>query len=524
MRCKNCDYPLWQISARLCPECGAPFKPSDYEFTLNSVRFCCPHCEQDYYGTGPTGHLVPRSFNCVRCSKPIDMDEMVLLPTEGVQEHQTEADRQPWLERGVRRGFFSAFFATTGYALVKPGRLLRATPPQSGAWAATWFMLCSLGGLALVYGVFMLLFFGLITGAAAMGGGGGPGGGAFLLGMGAGWAGGALVFWLLILVLSTLVGHGILRISGGCAHGLGRTWQALCYASGANIASAVPCLGAYFGWIWWIVGGCVALKEAQKVHGGRAALAVLAVPVTVILLAIGGYAALIYSVFSAASSANMGGPFGTPTVVAGSSARVANLTRALRGQKTPLTPITHIAEAIAASPTAVYDLMDTGDTSNGGFWTRMNAVPIGSTNLSTFVSMPASQQRAEARSAAAALPANTIAYRVGDTVLTHPGIDAHSIPPGSRAEDLWLVIAWSEHLVSGTFQTIAVGHAGGRTSTFAASMMPAELAKQNALRADYGLPPIPDPATITHDAPAEADEPPMLDLRKDRPKGDDDNP
>ncbi len=119
------------------------------------------------------------------------------------------------------------------------------------------------------------------------------------------------------------------------------------------------------------------------------------------------------------------------------------------------------------------------------------------------------------------VPPTTIDYRVGDTVFTHPGIVVHSIPPGSRAENLWLLIAWPESMVSGTNQTVAIGLAGGRTATFLASAVPAELARQNELRADYGLPPLPDPASVAHGAPAEADEPPMLDLRKDRPKGGD---
>jgi hypothetical protein len=126
------------------------------------------------------------------------------------------------------------------------------------------------------------------------------------------------------------------------------------------------------------------------------------------------------------------------------------------------------------------------------------------------------KQLQAAADAAAALPANTIAYRIGDTVLSHPGIDVHSIPSGSKAEDLWIVITWPEGLVAGTFQRIAVGTAGGTTHTFIASTMPTELDKQNLLRASFGLPPLPAPATITHAAPAVGDQPPMLDLSKPR--------
>ena len=62
MRCKNCDYRLWNLVSRQCPECGTEFLPHEFEFVLNSVRFCCPYCQQDYYGTGDKGHLEPIEF------------------------------------------------------------------------------------------------------------------------------------------------------------------------------------------------------------------------------------------------------------------------------------------------------------------------------------------------------------------------------------------------------------------------------------------------------------------------------
>ena len=51
-----------------------------------AVRFCCPHCDQAYAGTGARGELVPRRFNCVRCARSIEMDEMVVRPVEAVIE------------------------------------------------------------------------------------------------------------------------------------------------------------------------------------------------------------------------------------------------------------------------------------------------------------------------------------------------------------------------------------------------------------------------------------------------------
>ncbi len=102
MRCKQCDYRLWNLRRRDCPECGSPFKPSDYEFVINSVRFCCPHCNQAYYGTGEFGHLVPIEFDCASCGTHIHMDETIVLPTENVREEQTQVDQNPWLDRRKR--------------------------------------------------------------------------------------------------------------------------------------------------------------------------------------------------------------------------------------------------------------------------------------------------------------------------------------------------------------------------------------------------------------------------------------
>ena len=137
MRCKNCDYPLWQIRDRRCPECGTGFRPSDFDFVLNSVRFCCPHCDQAYYGTGERGHLSPRTFACVSCNQMVNMDDMVLLPTEGVREEQTKVEMNPWLERD-KRGFFRAWLSTTMKALGTPNRLMEATPDNASTLQSAW--------------------------------------------------------------------------------------------------------------------------------------------------------------------------------------------------------------------------------------------------------------------------------------------------------------------------------------------------------------------------------------------------
>ncbi len=138
MRCKKCDYRLWNLPSRVCPECGQPFRPSEFEFPINSVQFRCPHCNQSYYGTGEKGHLVPIELECVSCHRHIHMDEMVLLPTEGIEEEQTKVDTMPWLERD-KRGAVRAWFASVRMALVTPGRLIHTVPESTPVSSAVWF-------------------------------------------------------------------------------------------------------------------------------------------------------------------------------------------------------------------------------------------------------------------------------------------------------------------------------------------------------------------------------------------------
>src|SRR5688572_18693637 len=142
MRCKQCDYPLWNLKARQCPECGYAFVPGDFEFIVNSVRFCCQHCDQAYYGVGDKGHLVPEEFSCVSCTRRISMNEMVLRPAEGVDERQTQAGYMPWLMR-QQLGWWKGWIRTIGHAMVKPHLLMRAMPLESSTGQAWWFAAAS---------------------------------------------------------------------------------------------------------------------------------------------------------------------------------------------------------------------------------------------------------------------------------------------------------------------------------------------------------------------------------------------
>lgn len=509
MRCKSCDYSLWQIKDRQCPECGIPFKPSDFEFNLNSVRFCCPHCQQDYYGTGERGHLVPSAFNCVRCSRPVSMDEMVLLPAEGVTENLTEVAKNPWLERGKRRGFWSAFFATIGQSLIAPGQLLRHTPVESSSGSALIFALVTQFLITIVSVVPMIAFFGIMGLVGGMGArGAGPGAAAAtgaMVGAMVAFGGFILVCWLVMHLLTVACAHVLLKITGGCAHGIGRTYQALSYASGANILSAVPCFGPYIGWIWWLISACIALKYAQKVHGGRATAAVLALPMLALAGAITLYAVIFVGVIAGANArmSAMGGGAGAAGIMA--TGRAQTITTAI----TMAPPPAHVAELIRTGDIDIVDLFDTSGQNAQPYMTRSMATPLGSITLDRFEFAPVDIQPGYVKEAANALPPNVVAYRLGDIVFTYCGIDPTVIPAGDPAGQLWMAIAVSAPKEAMP-TSYAVGLADGMVTQVMASSFAAELVRQNALRASVGLQPLPDPRAVTEQQPVKGLAPGMF--------------
>lgn len=232
------------------------------------MQFCCPHCGQDYYGTGQKGHLVPEAFLCVKCGQSIHMNDMVLLPTEGIDEEQTSPQQMPWLNR-QRDGWWRSWWSTVRMSLTSPDQLMRGLPgeaPVSQAWrfaAATLGL--ALAGMVAVYSVLVMLV-------------GGMGGGGFAFGLVP-----ALAIWVGVLLAGiavwAAVAHLFLVLTGGTRYGFGRTCEAVCYSAGASLLIVVPMCGVYVYWIWWLVSVIIMLKQRQRVHAARATLALLALPV-----------------------------------------------------------------------------------------------------------------------------------------------------------------------------------------------------------------------------------------------------
>lgn len=514
MRCKTCDYPLWQIRDRRCPECGANFRPSEFDFVLNSVRFCCPHCDQAYYGTGERGHLTPRRFACVSCGRDVDMDEMVLLPTEGVREEQTKVEMNPWLERD-KRGFLRAWLSTTLRALGTPNRLMEATPDNAPTMPAAWYALITNGvyvctGLLLPIGLLMLF--------AVVGAGGG--------GAGVGMIGGLTAFYL-GSVAAVLIGafiwaaatHLILVLTGPVAAGLGRTTQCLLYSSAAMLILAVPCLGFYFSFIsgiWWAVAATIMVLAAQRVETWRAIVAVI-VPVVVIM---GATAAVIagaiwYSASQASAAAQAAQAQAQAQAQAAATQALAAVPNpypddpeASRIHQWGAALLAHHA-AQEGWPTHPAELLGSGAVWPGQFvasrrepdapsWAPQAARPtanvrIGTMSIGDFQMADATTQEAAVRSAMTGIPEGAIACRVGDTVFTYYGIRLADMPG-----ELWLVVGHDQPAAdTRKAATIWVFRADGQLDRFAAKDLDANLSEQNALRARVGLSPIPDPQTIT---------------------------
>ena len=272
MRCRGCEYPLWNIAPGPCPECGRPFRPSERAFAPASVAFCCPACDQAYFGTSTKGHLVPDRFDCVGCGQALEMDSMVVRPASDRPEAQQVVDVPPCLRRD--HGRFRRWFMTLFWALGMPGRLISGIPVDRSLPVALGFFLPLLLVVVVGGALPILLFVNgfVFNGLGAIGQS--PGN----LMVAIGWSVLSLLGYgvglLLLVLLWALVAHLVLAVFGLARHGLPRTVAAMMFASAPFVMVAVPCLGIYAGGLvlpfWCFVLGVLSLRSAQEVGTGAA--------------------------------------------------------------------------------------------------------------------------------------------------------------------------------------------------------------------------------------------------------------
>ncbi len=478
MRCRQCDYPLWGLAARSCPECGTDFAPSQYELTPGAVRFLCPSCSQQYFGTTPEGHLEPRSFECVSCARTIDMDEMVLEPVAGWESRAVGAPA-PWVDP-ARKSTFTRLFATIGWSMITPGRLIEGVPVESSAWRALGFALLA-NTLYTICAFGLMLVLMLATGGVnAL-----PG---LLLFMGI-----MVVAVMVLLMVWVCITHGLLVITGGAPGGFVRTLHAIAYSSGANVLTAVPCcMGSHMlGAVWWAIAAPIMVAYGHSLRGIRPVMCTLALPLLV-MVGFGGMIA--WSVMGAAAPIAMpapggpGGPGGTwpqpaaPTTPTSLSTSAASLAAAFENYAWDNAEYpAHVGELLLDWEVALSDFAPSD----------MNADPIdatiGSTPVFGFGALPADEQRRVLDNAIGNMPDRTIAYRVGCFVFTHHGID-----PTADPAELWIFV---NSVQPGTSQVIPggvrmVGLVDGTVVEIGPDEWADALASQNGARATIGLAPL----------------------------------
>jgi hypothetical protein len=268
MQCQKCGYQLWNIRSRQCPECGRDFKPSDFVFVPGAVVFCCPHCDQNYFGTDTKGHLEPDAFVCTSCDNPIKMDEMILRPADGWEKLDTTGCDNPWIDRKPGDNRFKAWFKTVGRAIFRPSSLVapRMTPQQDRAALA--FFVINL--LIQLLGVLSRLFFKQLS--FPWNRDLSSGNGTVLLRM----TGYVVLAFVLVFVLTMAWGvltHFLLRIKGK-PHGTTLTTCAtLGLAHAVTLPIAIPLIG--LGWgvvllLWWVVAATFMITRRHQVSHNKA--------------------------------------------------------------------------------------------------------------------------------------------------------------------------------------------------------------------------------------------------------------
>lgn len=477
MRCKECDYPLWNLRSRDCPECGRAFLPSEYEFVADSVRFCCPECGQSYYGTGDRGHLVPESFVCVKCAHACVMDDMVLLPTEGVDEERTRVDVLPWLDR-EKRSLSARWFGTIGMALGSPGRLGKAIPADGASLRAAWFaFVTGLVYFMLGYAVFLLPI--VIMGMSV----GGPIVPALARIIAVACTLPIALF--LILVLWSAATHGLLRATGSVAGSFSRTFSCLCYGSAANVLAAIPCVGGYMtpiSWVWWAIASGFMLVSVHRISGWRAQLAVFVPPFVVVA----SLSALLFisiipsftTAFRAASQQR--------NTIAGTMA-VFSASNGLRqyalnnnGEEPD-----HAIQLLGSHTLMLSDLYEPGSL------VRSQTEMVGGVAVADVPALSAPRLQTAIVNAIASLDASG-AHRLGDMVFVYRGVNRTR--NGNPDPGLWTLV-WAPLNPPPGSTTVSVFTTIGPTKIPIADWQ-ASLAAQNALRTAEGLPAIPDPFSV----------------------------
>jgi len=492
MRCLTCGYSLSNLHSRTCPECGSGFKPTDLQFAPGKVAFCCPHCDQDYYGTTADGHLYPTEFDCAKCGVHIHMDDTVMRPAEGLEAEDTEPHKIPWTQR-AELGWFKAYRKTLGMAVMRPseigmGRAQRGDLREALRFAVYTILLVAILSIV-AQSILQAFFFGFVTAITATGPGA-PGAGPtmgmpFFLSIVTSQALAALIalpFGVFVLWLWALSAHGILKLTGKPFQPAYATKRAFYYASGANVMSLVPCLGWALGGPWAMVCTIKALKSTHRIGLGRAVLAVMPLPLAALGLGIGFFIWIFTTTLGAMAGPGGFGVFSPDT----ETLTVNYVSWANRNGRYPR----HIVELIMDDTIFIGELIETNS------FTEYDDLVIGGFDANAADDKFEPQRSQLFQTYLNGLPKDILAYRFGDFVF-YPS----ATPPNQTAPTRWLLVAWPDPDTNGPLgpsEIIEVGLADGTTFYSVNSAFVAALQAENDARQQAGLPPIPHPMHVKH--------------------------
>ena len=283
MRCRGCNYELWNLSPGDCPECGKAWRFEDFHFRREFVQFLCPHCDCAYPGEYIASLALPYAFTCTGCQSAIELGQMCARPADGIDGSQAMQQEFVWSDRR-QVGRWRAFWRVIGYSLGTPSRIGNTMTQKRGLRGALWFSFLCLISTTLNLILFFLIGFLM----AIFRGGRSPAPFAStamfatVLGVFA-FSVIVVIGQQLLFITWGLITHALIRITGRSHHAIGHTLSATQYCAGTFIICAVPICGIYFSLIslvWMAVAMVSALATLHKISRWRTAFAVL-VPLVV---------------------------------------------------------------------------------------------------------------------------------------------------------------------------------------------------------------------------------------------------
>jgi hypothetical protein len=204
----------------------------------------------------------------------VTLDTMRALPAPGLGTDQVMGNIHPWSDR-ARIGRWRAFWRTLRASLTGPQELGRAQPLNARVRDALIFS----GWVSMITLVLPLtcIGFNLIPMLIAA-----PGAtltsSETMVMLGAALA--LILMRPVLALVQSAVAHAVLRATGP-VHGRWNVTACAClYGLGPVVADSIPCVACIspLGSIWSLISSIIQVSAAQRVSGGRAALAVLLLP------------------------------------------------------------------------------------------------------------------------------------------------------------------------------------------------------------------------------------------------------